>query len=142
MFVGLFSELKERLKPELLELIRQQRLNRLCQGTMFRKISSRRRQGESNKNNHSWTHSDQKTVYHLSKHIVCSSSDKLWYCRLSPNHKMLHFGDVEEDTENPPIEMLQEKSEFRLGFVLEMMFRFIHMTCVHLFSLCSSSSCS
>lgn len=41
------SELKERLKPELLELIRQQRLNRLCQGTMFRKISSRRRQGET-----------------------------------------------------------------------------------------------
>uniref|UniRef100_A0A669DP90 Engulfment and cell motility 3 n=1 Tax=Oreochromis niloticus TaxID=8128 RepID=A0A669DP90_ORENI len=72
-------ELKERLKPELLELIRQQRLNRLCQGTMFRKISSRRRQ------------------------------DKLWYCRLSPNHKMLHYGDVEEDMENPPIETLQEK---------------------------------
>uniref|UniRef100_A0A3Q2FRK4 Engulfment and cell motility 3 n=1 Tax=Cyprinodon variegatus TaxID=28743 RepID=A0A3Q2FRK4_CYPVA len=72
-------ELKERLKPELLELIRQQRLNRLCQGTMFRKISSRRRQ------------------------------DKLWYCRLSPNHKMLHYGDVEEDAENPAIETLQEK---------------------------------
>ncbi|CAL8260286.1 unnamed protein product [Merluccius merluccius] len=72
-------ELKERLKPELMELIRQQRLNRLCQGTLFRKISSRRRQ------------------------------DKLWYCRLSPNHKVLHYGDVEEDTENPPIESLQEK---------------------------------
>ncbi|XP_034032817.1 engulfment and cell motility protein 3 [Thalassophryne amazonica] len=72
-------ELKERLKPELLELIRQQRLNRLCQGTLFRKISNRRRQ------------------------------DKLWYCRLSPNHKMLHYGDVEEDTENPSIEALQEK---------------------------------
>uniref|UniRef100_A0A665TNJ4 Engulfment and cell motility protein 3-like n=1 Tax=Echeneis naucrates TaxID=173247 RepID=A0A665TNJ4_ECHNA len=72
-------ELKERLKPELLELIRQQRLNRLCQGTMFRKISSRRRQ------------------------------DKLWYCRLSPNHKMLHYGDVEEDTDSPAIETLQEK---------------------------------
>uniref|UniRef100_A0A8D3AKW3 Engulfment and cell motility 3 n=1 Tax=Scophthalmus maximus TaxID=52904 RepID=A0A8D3AKW3_SCOMX len=72
-------ELKERLKPELLELIRQQRLNRLCQGTMFKKISSRRRQ------------------------------DKLWYCRLSPNHKMLHYGDVEEDTDNPPIETLQKK---------------------------------
>uniref|UniRef100_A0A673N5U7 Engulfment and cell motility protein 3-like n=1 Tax=Sinocyclocheilus rhinocerous TaxID=307959 RepID=A0A673N5U7_9TELE len=40
-------ELKERLKPELLELIRQQRLNRLCHGTLFRKISSRRRQGET-----------------------------------------------------------------------------------------------
>ncbi|KAI4825380.1 hypothetical protein KUCAC02_021063 [Chaenocephalus aceratus] len=72
-------KLKERLKPELLELIREQRLNRLCQGTMFKKISNRRRQ------------------------------DKLWYCRLSPNHKMLHYGDVEEDTDNPPIETLQEK---------------------------------
>uniref|UniRef100_A0A8C7EH68 Engulfment and cell motility 3 n=1 Tax=Nothoprocta perdicaria TaxID=30464 RepID=A0A8C7EH68_NOTPE len=58
--------LRERLKPELLELIRQQRLLRLCEGTLFRKISSRRRQ------------------------------DKLWYCRLSPNHKVLHYGDVEE----------------------------------------------
>uniref|UniRef100_H3CTT1 Engulfment and cell motility 3 n=1 Tax=Tetraodon nigroviridis TaxID=99883 RepID=H3CTT1_TETNG len=64
-------ELKERLKPELLELIRQQRLNRLCQGTMFRKISSRRRQ------------------------------DKRWFCRLSPNHKMLHYGDVDDDVDNP-----------------------------------------
>ncbi|KAG7258177.1 hypothetical protein CRUP_014218 [Coryphaenoides rupestris] len=72
-------ELKERLKPELMELIRQQRLNRLCQGTLFRKISSRRRQ------------------------------DKLWYCRLSPNHKVLHYGDMDEDTENPPIELLHEK---------------------------------
>ncbi|KAK3564323.1 hypothetical protein QTP86_012517 [Hemibagrus guttatus] len=72
-------ELKERLKPELLELIRQQRLNRLCHGTLFRKISSRRRQ------------------------------DKLWYCRLSPNHKVLHYGDVEEETETPSIESLQEK---------------------------------
>uniref|UniRef100_A0A8C7N4Q9 Engulfment and cell motility 3 n=1 Tax=Oncorhynchus kisutch TaxID=8019 RepID=A0A8C7N4Q9_ONCKI len=72
-------ELKERLRPELLELIRQQRLNRLCQGTLFRKISSRRRQ------------------------------DKLWHCRLSPNHKVLHFGDVEEESETPTIESLQEK---------------------------------
>ncbi|KAG1939101.1 engulfment and cell motility protein [Pimephales promelas] len=72
-------ELKERLKPELLELIRQQRLNRLCHGTLFRKISSRRRQ------------------------------DKLWYCRLSPNLKVLHYGDVDEETETPSIEALQEK---------------------------------
>ncbi|TRY54536.1 hypothetical protein DNTS_033402 [Danionella cerebrum] len=72
-------ELKERLKPELLELIRQQRLNRLCHGTLFRKISSRRRQ------------------------------DKIWYCRLSPNHKVLHYGDVEDEKETPSIEALQEK---------------------------------
>ncbi|XP_078257833.1 engulfment and cell motility protein 3 isoform X2 [Rhinoraja longicauda] len=72
-------ELRERLKPELMELIKQQRLNRLCDGTLFRKISSRRRQ------------------------------DKLWYCRLSPNHKVLHYGDVEEGVDNPAIEWLQEK---------------------------------
>ncbi|EOB05237.1 Engulfment and cell motility protein 3, partial [Anas platyrhynchos] len=73
-------ELRERLKPELLELIRQQRLLRLCEGTLlFRKISSRRRQ------------------------------DKLWYCRLSPNHKVLHYGDVEEGVQSPPIESLTEK---------------------------------
>ncbi|NXA73325.1 ELMO3 protein, partial [Thryothorus ludovicianus] len=72
-------ELREKLKPELLELIRQQRLLHLCEGTLFRKISSRRRQ------------------------------DKLWYCRLSPNHKVLHYGDVEEGVQSPPIETLPEK---------------------------------
>ncbi|XP_039183537.1 engulfment and cell motility protein 3 isoform X1 [Crotalus tigris] len=72
-------ELRERLKPELIKLIQQQRLLHLCEGTLFRKISTRRRQ------------------------------DKLWYCRLSPNHKFLHYGDVEEGVENPPIESLQEK---------------------------------
>ncbi|KAM6353090.1 engulfment and cell motility protein 3 isoform 2-T2 [Alca torda] len=75
-------ELRERLKPELLELIRQQRLLHLCEGTLFRKISSRRRQ------------------------------DKLWYCRLSPNHKMLHYGDVEEGVNSPPIESLPEKNGY------------------------------
>ncbi|MBN3293258.1 ELMO3 protein, partial [Polypterus senegalus] len=82
-------ELKERLKPELLELIRQQRLNRLCHGTLFRKISSRRRQGKL-------------MGIHYSK-------NKLWYCRLSPNHKVLHYGDVDEETDCHPIETLQEK---------------------------------
>ncbi|XP_061449853.1 engulfment and cell motility protein 3 isoform X2 [Rhineura floridana] len=72
-------ELRERLKPELLKLIQQQRLLHLCEGTLFRKISSRRRQ------------------------------DKLWFCRLSPNHKFLHYGDVEEGVESLPIESLQEK---------------------------------
>lgn len=75
---------------------------------MFRKISSRRRQGESA---HGLACSERQTErVRLTRVFV--SSDKLWYCRLSPNHKMLHYGDVEEDTENPPIETLQEKSEF------------------------------
>ncbi|NXP74290.1 ELMO3 protein, partial [Ramphastos sulfuratus] len=73
------QELHEKLKPELLELVRQQRLRYLCQGTLFRKISTRRRQ------------------------------DKLWYCRLSPNHKVLHYGDVEEGVSDLPIESLPEK---------------------------------
>ncbi len=39
-------ELREKIHPEIMELIKQQRLNRLCEGTCFRKISSRRRQGK------------------------------------------------------------------------------------------------
>lgn len=38
-------ELKEKIQPEILELIKQQRLNRLVEGTCFRKLNSRRRQG-------------------------------------------------------------------------------------------------
>ncbi|XP_053558860.1 engulfment and cell motility protein 3 [Bombina bombina] len=72
-------ELRMQLKPELLNLIKQQRLHSLCEGTKFRKISSRRRQ------------------------------DKLWLCRLSPNHKVLHYGDIEDNVQNPSIDYLQEK---------------------------------
>ncbi|XP_053459877.1 engulfment and cell motility protein 3 isoform X1 [Nycticebus coucang] len=72
-------ELREKLKPELLGLIRQQRLLRLCEGTLFRKISSRRRQ------------------------------DKLWFCCLSPNHKVLQYGDVDEGTDTPTPESLPEQ---------------------------------
>ncbi|XP_048079564.1 engulfment and cell motility protein 3 isoform X5 [Ursus arctos] len=72
-------ELREKLKPELMGLIRQQRLLRLCEGTLFRKISSRRRQ------------------------------DKLWFCCLSPNHKVLQYGDVEEGASPPTLESLPEQ---------------------------------
>lgn len=41
------SELRERIQPEILELIKQQRLNRLCEGSCFRKLGNRRRQGTS-----------------------------------------------------------------------------------------------
>ncbi|XP_029780832.1 engulfment and cell motility protein 3 isoform X2 [Suricata suricatta] len=72
-------ELREKLKPELMGLIRQQRLLRLCEGTLFRKISSRRRQ------------------------------DKLWFCCLSPNHKVLQYGDMEEGSSPPTPESLPEQ---------------------------------
>ncbi|XP_078092498.1 engulfment and cell motility protein 2 isoform X2 [Mustelus asterias] len=73
-------ELREKIQPEVMELIKQQRLNRLCEGTSFRKISSRRRQ------------------------------DKFWYCRLSLNHKVLHYGDLDENPQGEvAFESLQEK---------------------------------
>ncbi|XP_026543270.1 engulfment and cell motility protein 2 isoform X3 [Notechis scutatus] len=37
-------ELREKIQPEILELIKQQRLNRLCEGSSFRKMGNRRRQ--------------------------------------------------------------------------------------------------
>ncbi|XP_060725315.1 engulfment and cell motility protein 1 isoform X1 [Tachysurus vachellii] len=74
------QELRERLQPEVAELIKQQRLNRMCEGACFRKVSARRRQ------------------------------DKFLYCRLSPNHKVLHYGDVEDLSQGQiPHESLQEK---------------------------------
>ncbi|XP_052022356.1 engulfment and cell motility protein 3 isoform X1 [Apodemus sylvaticus] len=81
-------ELREKLKPELMGLIRQQRLLRLCEGMLFRKISSRRRQ------------------------------DKLWFCCLSPNHKVLQYGDVEEGAGPPTLESLPEqRKEGGLGLL-------------------------
>ncbi|XP_066290185.1 engulfment and cell motility protein 1-like isoform X1 [Branchiostoma lanceolatum] len=71
-------ELREQIKPEIINLVKQQRLNYLVEGTLFNKFTNRR------------------------------VKDKFWYCRLSPNHKVLHYGDAEENS-NPPIEMLPEK---------------------------------
>lgn len=45
MCLSLHRELKEKIQPEILELIKQQRLNRLVEGTCFRKLNCRRRQG-------------------------------------------------------------------------------------------------
>lgn len=42
---------------------------------------------------------------------------------------MLHYGDVEDDTDSPPIETLQEKSELKLGWGLAdvKIYNFIYM---------------
>uniref|UniRef100_A0AAY4ELI6 ELMO domain-containing protein n=1 Tax=Denticeps clupeoides TaxID=299321 RepID=A0AAY4ELI6_9TELE len=73
-------ELRERIQPEILELIKQQRLNRLCEGSCFRKLGNRRRQ------------------------------EKFWFCRLSLNHKVLHYGDLDESPQGEvPFEMLTDK---------------------------------
>uniref|UniRef100_A0A673JXG1 PH domain-containing protein n=1 Tax=Sinocyclocheilus rhinocerous TaxID=307959 RepID=A0A673JXG1_9TELE len=72
--------LRERIQPEILELIKQQRLNRLCEGSCFRKLGNRRRQ------------------------------EKFWFCRLSLNHKVLHYGDLDESPQGEvPFELLTDK---------------------------------
>ncbi|XP_028591565.2 engulfment and cell motility protein 2 isoform X4 [Podarcis muralis] len=73
-------ELREKIQPEILELIKQQRLNRLCEGSSFRKIGNRRRQ------------------------------ERFWFCRLALNHKVLHYGDLEDNAQGEvTFEALQEK---------------------------------
>ncbi|XP_076318305.1 engulfment and cell motility Ced-12 [Tachypleus tridentatus] len=73
-------ELREQITPEIMDLIQQQRLQYLCEGTMFTKYSSK---GQRVK-------------------------DKFWYCRLSPNHKLFHYGNCEENT-IPSIDELAHK---------------------------------
>ncbi|GAB6023764.1 Engulfment and cell motility [Chamberlinius hualienensis] len=74
-------DLREHITPEILSLIRQQRLNYLVEGSLFTKYSAK---GQRLK-------------------------DKFWYCRLSPNHKILHFGDCNENSSGPSIEQLPNK---------------------------------
>uniref|UniRef100_A0A8C1MV24 Engulfment and cell motility 2 n=1 Tax=Cyprinus carpio TaxID=7962 RepID=A0A8C1MV24_CYPCA len=69
----------QRIQPEILELIKQQRLSRLCEGSCFRKLGNRRRQ------------------------------EKFWFCRLSLNHKVLHYGDLDESPQGEvPFELLTD----------------------------------
>ncbi|GBP41410.1 Engulfment and cell motility protein 1 [Eumeta japonica] len=73
-------ELKEKITPEIIDLIQQQRLSMLVGGTRFKKYSAR---GQRVK-------------------------DKFWFVRLSPNHKVLHYGDCDEKS-TPSIEELGNK---------------------------------
>ncbi|CAG5127101.1 unnamed protein product [Candidula unifasciata] len=73
-------ELREQIKPEILDLIRQQRLNYLMAGTRFAKYSARNGR----------------------------IRDKFWFWRLSPNYKALHYGDCGE-SENLILEQLPNK---------------------------------
>ncbi|KAL9976284.1 hypothetical protein ACROYT_G013567 [Oculina patagonica] len=72
-------ELREQVLPELKELVKQQRLDQLIQGAQFDRTPGRAR-----------------------------GRDKIWYCRLSPNLKFLHYGDCQEG-QAPPLENLPNK---------------------------------
>nr|CAG4646089.1 EOG090X02BW [Macrothrix elegans] len=73
------KELQEQIKPEIIELIQQQRLGYLTEGTRFSKYTNRGR-----------------------------VKDKFWYVRLSPNHRVFHYGDCDEKA-IPALDELPEK---------------------------------
>lgn len=73
-------ELREQITPDIVSLIKQQRLAFLVEGTRFTKYSTR---GQRIK-------------------------DKFWYMRLSVNHKVLHYGDCDEKS-TPSAEELPSK---------------------------------
>lgn len=53
-------------------------------------------------------HLPGKSVFSLFLFVL--PSDKFWYCRLSPNHKVLHYGDLEESPQGEvPHDSLQDK---------------------------------
>ncbi|XP_037959602.1 engulfment and cell motility protein 1 [Teleopsis dalmanni] len=72
-------KLKEKISPHITDLIKHQRLWFLVEGTRFSKYSRGAR-----------------------------SKDKFWYARLSPNHKVIHYGDCDEKT-IPTLEELTNK---------------------------------
>lgn len=114
-------ELREKIQPEILELIKQQRLNRLCEGSSFRKIGNRRRQGKRG----SWSVGSlpgtlawgPSSVWPFALRCLCLSSrrpcfpERFWHCRLALNHKVLHYGDLDDNPQGEvTFESLQEKS--------------------------------
>ena len=79
------QDLRNKITPEIYDLVKMERLHHLVQGAAFSKIGARRQ-------------------------------DKYFYCRLAPNHKMIHFGDTAGQSA-PPLESLENKipiSEIRL----------------------------
>ncbi|KAK7115042.1 engulfment and cell motility protein 1-like [Littorina saxatilis] len=73
------KELRKKLIPEIQDIVKQQRLNYLVEGSCFPKYSRNGR-----------------------------IKDKFWFWRLAPNHKALHYGDCSE-SDHPKLEDLPSK---------------------------------
>lgn len=59
-------------------------------------------------------------------------TDKFWYCRLSPNHKVLHYGDLEASPQGEvPHDSLQDKCKLytRIVLLLLLSSEFLFITC-------------
>lgn len=89
--------LKEKIRPEIVSLIREQRLGYLVEGTRFSKFIRGTR-----------------------------SKDKFWYVRLSPNLKVLHYGDCDEKTVPTQEEL---KSELRVNEMKQLL---VNKECPHI----------
>ena len=61
-------ELRDRIKPQIVELVKKQRLMHLTEGSIFHTFSNKGRQQRHN-----------------------------WCCRLSPNHRVLHWNTPDEN---------------------------------------------
>lgn len=72
-------ELQKRVKPQIEDLIRSQRFDFMKKGTVFHKISNKRR------------------------------DKSRWFCRLSPNHKVLFYGDADDNEDSVGNEGLTEQ---------------------------------
>ena len=80
------QDLCAEIRPEIIQLVKEERLKHLVDGASFPKIKRGR------------------------------DRDQSFYCRLSPNHKVLHFGDY-SGSQPPPLESLDKKiqvSDMRL----------------------------
>ncbi|CAB4019482.1 engulfment and cell motility 1 [Paramuricea clavata] len=74
------AHLRERIVPELIELVKNQRLNLLVEGTRFEKQVVRKK----------------------------AKDNKYWYCRLSQNRRFLHYGSCDEGSK-PNTDQLPNK---------------------------------
>ncbi|XP_003743361.1 engulfment and cell motility protein 1 [Galendromus occidentalis] len=74
-------QLREMLTPDILSLIQQHRMQQLTEGTLFTKYSAK-------------------------GHRI---KDKFWYCRLSANQKIFHYGDWDEKAAPPSVDELPHK---------------------------------
>jgi engulfment and cell motility protein 1 len=90
--------LKKKITPDIEALIREQRLGYMIEGSRFAKY----------KNNST------------------RSKDKFWYARLSPNLKVLHYGDCDEKTV-PALEDLKSKIQ-----VIDMKQLLVGKDCPHI----------
>ncbi|XP_062501638.1 engulfment and cell motility protein 1-like [Corticium candelabrum] len=81
--------LREQIRPEIVSLVQEQRLSYLMEGTHFPLYTTKRHRG------------------------------MFWYCRLSPNKKLLHHGEADEGS-RPSVDSLQSK--FPIGEVKQLVF--------------------